>query len=389
HYLSPEQAKGAAQITEQSDIYSLGIIFYELITGKVPYDGDTPITIALKHIQEQPEFPDKVVKGVSEELNAVILKTIAKSLDDRYKNAAELLLDLQKLESGETIVGKEKYKQSNGLKGDETLVHKGLREKILEKNTNDPIKSNKKRLTTPVLIILIIGLILGIAGGAYAVNSYFYAANVEVPDLSGLTIEQAKLKLEQKELVLGSDSKYVYDDEVELNNIISQSIKSGSMVKTGRTIDVTVSRGVEMVKFPDVTSMSPTQENAVNMIREAGFDVDKIQYVPKLSSVVEEGKVVGQSPAAYATWPTNGKITLSISGGEKLTTETMPDVIGMSSSEATNILNEYKLNVVVERQGSDLFPIDAVMVTSPSQGKPVKQGTEVKMIVSVGPGPLP
>jgi serine/threonine-protein kinase len=391
HYLSPEQAKGA-QTNEQSDIYSLGIILYELITGKVPYDGDTPITIALKHIQEEPELPGKVISGVSAELDAIIMKSLAKSVQDRYKSASEFLGDIDRLMTGQTIVWERKIAEES-TDSDQTQVHKGLRDKVISAdqkgNLEDTLHKGKKKRKLPLPALIAIISVLVLSGVSFAIYSFFYVPDVVVPDVKGLTIEEAELKLKDEGLLLGENIEFDFNEEVEKDKIISQSYAPDTMVKAGRTVDVTVSKGMEFIKFPDVTSNNPLQENAVNAILAAGFENDNIEIEMMLHPTIPTGRVIGQNPPPQATWPKNGKITLSVSGGEELTMKVMPDVTGYSSKEAKSILEAYKLTVRAETESSLLFPTDAVISTIPRPGQPVKQGSEVKIVVSEGPGPPP
>ncbi|NLI91375.1 MAG: Stk1 family PASTA domain-containing Ser/Thr kinase [Peptococcaceae bacterium] len=388
HYLSPEQAKGA-QTNEQSDIYSLGIILYEMITGKLPYDGDTPITIALKHIQEEAEQPGKIVSGVSSELNTVIMKALAKSVDDRYKTANEFLGDLDKILTGQTIIWEKKLalESPDSL---QTQVHKGLRDKIAAANKGDledtlhkPRKTKKVSAAIYALLVILV-----VSGISFAIWNYMYVPDVKVPDLKGLTLEQASVKLKKERLNLGQNVQFAFSDAVEADKIIAQNYEPNTMVKVGRTIDVTVSKGMQIIELPDVTTNNPEVENAVNTIRAAGFD-GEIIFREMLHPTTPQGKVIGQNPAPKSKWPKNGRIELFVSKGIELTIAVMPDVTGMSAEEAKSILEAYKLIVTADTEGSLLFPPNAVITTQPGPGKPVKQGTEAKMIVSLGPGPPP
>lgn len=387
HYLSPEQAKGA-QTNEQSDIYSLGIILYELITGQVPYDGDTPITIALKHIQEEPEMPGKIVSGVSPELDTVIRKCLAKSVQERYQSASELLDDLDRIMTGQTIVW-DRRKAKEDPESLHTQIHKGMRDKMASVKTNDLEDTlhkggKRKKVSRPVWIALISILIFsGVSLGAW---KFFYVPDAIVPDLHGLTIDEAELKLKDEGLLLGENPVYVFDDEIEKDKIVSQSYDPDTTVKAGRIVDVTVSQGIEFMEFPDVTSTNPLEENAINAIRAAGFE-GEIETEVMLHPAISEGKVIAQSPAPRAVWSKKGNITLFVSGGQELTIQVMPDVAGWPSQQAKEVLEAYKLVVTAETEGSDLFPPDAVITTFPAPGQPVKQGSEVKMVVSEGPGP--
>ena len=385
HYLSPEQAKGA-QTNEQSDIYSLGIILYELLTGKVPHDGDTPITIALKHIQEEIELPSKALSGTSPELDAVVMKALAKSVQDRYRSANEFLGDLDIIQSGQTIVWERTKTEEDG---NETQVHKGLRQQVKSlsepDNKEDTLHRKQKKKIPLLALLALLGVFL-IGGTVAALWNFFYVAEVYVPDLKGMTIEQARIKLVNEGLVLGENIEYDFSIEIDSDRIISQSYPPLSLVKAGRIIDVTLSRGMEIIQFPDVTITNPLIENAVNIIKAAGFE-GEITIETMLHPTIPENRVISQSPAPSAMWPKTSKIKLFVSGGEELSMAVMPDVTGMPSKEARTSLEAYKLIVRAETEISYLFPTDSVISTLPAPGRAVKQGSEVLITISEGPGP--
>lgn len=389
HYLSPEQAKGS-QTSEQSDIYSLGIILYELITGKVPYDGDTPITIALKHIQEEAELPGKMVSGLSTEIDAIIMKALAKSVQDRYKNARDFLSDLDKIQAGQTIIW-ERTAGRDEKDGQYTQVHQGLRDKLAGAGADklEDTLHQKKRKKRNFRIIAAVVIVLALAGLVFGLWRFLYVPDVRVPDLKGLTLEQAELKLKAQGLVLGPNTQFVFSDDIEVNKIMNQTIAADALVKPGRMIDVTVSRGIEFIIFPDVTTMNPLQENAVNLIRQAGF-VGEIKIEHRTHPTIGKDRVIAQNPAPQATWLKNSQpVTLYVSLGEQLNVAVMPNVTGYSSAEAKRILEDdvYKFVVRPQTEESFLYPIDTVISTIPEASRPIQQGSEVIIIISEGPGP--
>ncbi|NLL51454.1 MAG: Stk1 family PASTA domain-containing Ser/Thr kinase [Peptococcaceae bacterium] len=391
HYLSPEQAKGS-QISEQSDIYSLGIILYEMITGKVPYDGDTPITIALKHIQEDVELPSKIGMEVPPEIDTLIMKALAKSVDDRYKSALEFLADLDRIQTGQTIIWEKKLTedQPDALR---TQVHKGLRQQLRSaenqnlEDTWHKRKVWKKRLPKPVVISLAVIVVCSII--ALGIGKYFFVPNTTVPDLMGMTITEAEKELEKNNLVLGENPQSDFSEDYEEGLIIDQDYKPYSTVKAGRVISVVVSKGPERLEFPDVTSNNPTEENAISMIKAAGFPEKNITIEYRANTIIEKGHVIGQNPGPKSIWPTSSPIKLYVSSGQELTMGVMPDVSDYSSSQAKETLEAYGLVVAAKPEPSDEYPIDIVITTVPKAGQPVKQGSEVIIVVSQGPGPPP
>jgi len=388
HYLSPEQAKGL-QSNEQSDIYSLGIVLYELITGKVPYDGETPITIALKHLQEQAVLPSKINPLIEEEFEAVIMRAIAKSPEQRYLSAKDLLADLDHIQAGRPI-----SRLAIPLADDveATQTHKGMGDILAPIQTKDAsvvepssaVKTKNKRRQWIVagLVILFLLLVSGLA-----LNNFLSVGPTKVPDVVGKTLPAAGESMKQANLKLDTNVIYAFSDTVAKDLIISQQPNGGDSVKTGRVIQVTVSKGADTAKFPDVTTGQMSKESAVNLLNNAGF-IGKITYDTKNSETVPKGFVMAQSPMPNATWAKTGAILLTISDGPQNTTIYMPIVIGKTSAEAKTILEQNKLVVKIEPQSSMTSPVDVVISTTPNPGEAVQQGTQITMVVSIGPGPL-
>lgn len=387
HYLSPEQAKGL-QSNEQSDIYSLGIVLYELVTGRVPYDGETPITIALKHLQEQPILPSVINPLVDKELEAVIMRAIAKSPEQRYLSAKDLLADLNHIQAGRPIT-----KMAIPLADDSeaTQTHKGMA-KILapimvkdSKGKNPPPTKlkNIKRRNWIIAGLVLLFLLLGV-GLAW---SYLKVGNTKVPSVIGRTLPIAGDYLKNAKLKLNPNVTYEFSDKVEKDLIVDQDPKPDVTVKVDREITVVVSKGPDMAKFPDLMTGQMTKEAALILISNAGFTATPT-FDTKPSSTVTKGFISAQNPTPNATWAKSGPIQLTISDGVLNQTINMPNVIGQTSSDAKAVLEQNKLVVQIETQDSAIFPVDVVISTSPNSGEAVLQGTQVTMVVSRGVGPL-
>lgn len=393
HYLSPEQAKGLPS-NEQSDIYSLGIILYELITGKVPYDGETPIAIALKHLQEQPVLPSKINPRIEKEFETVIMRAIAKSPEQRYLSAKDLLEDLKHIQAGRPIT---QLKISLADDPEATQTHKGMGKALapiiakdsieknsIEKNSSPRKPKNKKRWIWIIgSIVLLFFLLVG-----WMTWKYFTVETTKVPDVVGKTVPVAGDFIKQDKLKLSPNVTYEFSDKVEKDLIVDQDPKAETTVKVGREIDVVVSKGPDMGKFPDVTTGQMTKADAENLIQNAGF-TGTITYDTKPSAKVPSDDVSEQDPAVNASWPKNGPIHLTLSSGPQLITINMPNVIGKTSADAQKILAvDNKLVVLVETQDSTTSPVDVVMSTNPNPGETIQQGDQVTMVVSRGPGPV-
>ncbi|MDA8227197.1 MAG: Stk1 family PASTA domain-containing Ser/Thr kinase [Desulfitobacterium hafniense] len=384
HYLSPEQAKGV-QSNEQSDIYSLGIILYELLTGKVPYDGETPISIALKHLQEKAVLPSKINPRTSHELEAVILKAISKAPEQRYQSVKELLEDLRSVQAGRPAVKARENKEEDL---DNTRVHRSLVPDVASALPKTETKENKtrKRKWLPWVVILTIFLLF-VGGGAFWLRSYVLVDTVKVPKLVGFTIPDAAVFVKQAQLQLDPDVKEEYSNTVEKGKIIGQEPQAETHAKVGRSVKLVVSKGPEMKKFPDVKRDKLSKEDAEYLIRNQGF-TGKINFETDPNSALPAGTVVDQNPAPDSMWPINDDIRIRISQGPQNQTINMPNVIGKSVSDARAILEGNKLVVVIDSQDSTIYPRDVVMGTNPKPGEPVQQGAQVIMTVSRGPGPL-
>ncbi|MCB8813991.1 Stk1 family PASTA domain-containing Ser/Thr kinase [Desulfosporosinus shakirovi] len=381
HYLSPEQAKGI-QSNEQSDIYSLGIVLYELLTGKVPYDGETPIAIALKHLQQDPVPPSKLNPRIAKELEGVIMRAIAKSPEQRYVSAKELLEDLNHIQAGEPIAW---FGLSQASDPEATQTHKGMVKTLNPIEVIDavPIKSVNKRRW----ILIIGGLVLLLALLVGGIWNYMSVGSTKVPDLTGKTVPVAEGFLMAAELSLDPEVTQEFNDEVDKELIIRQDPKADNSVKVGRTVKVVVSKGIELVEFPNVIIGQMSKENAINLIKNAGF-IGEITLVPMPDDAAKDA-VIGQDPMPKSPWPKDGNITLTVSTGPQWSTINMPSVIGKLSSEAKTILvDQNKLVLKIETEVSYTSPEDVVISTIPSPGESVQQGSEVTMVVSRGPGPF-
>lgn len=390
HYLSPEQAKGL-QSNEQSDLYSLGIVLYELITGKVPYDGETPITIALKHLQEQPVLPSKINPRIEQEFEAVIMRAIAKSPEQRYLTAKDILTDLDHIQAGRPIT---KVAIPVADDSEATQTHKGMGKILATIPTKDSSlegKSSPTKAESKKRKLLIVGglvLLLLLTLGGLALKNFLAVETTKVPDVVGKTVPVAGDFMKEAKLNLDPNAVSEFSDTIPQDHIIAQDPTAETSVRVGRDVKIWVSRGAEMAKFPDVTTGQMSKENAENLIHNSGFDIEKITYETQPSPTVAKGFVMAQSVMPNASWPRSGLITLTISDGTLRQAINMPNVIGKTSTEAKAILEKNDLTVLIEPQTSTAFPLDVVISTTPKPGESVMQGTEVTMVVSIGPGPL-
>lgn len=386
HYFSPEQARGG-YTDEKSDIYSLGIVMYEMITGKVPYEGDSPISVALKHIEGEIQPPRQVDSTVPVGLEKVIMKCVQKNQFDRYKSARDLLYDLNRL----------KFSGVENLMDNTTMVESPTQ--IMPKIENEDVEHMKKQKAKkkaknkgngglkPVLLAILLAFIVtgSIALGFFKLKDFFIVAEAIVPDLVGMHVDDAEVELEKDGLKLKID-KEIFSSEFDEGEIVSQNVKAGEKVKKGFTIGVTVSKGSELVKVPNLINRNITEIDAILSEYNLGEGEVKYQY----SDTVEPNIIMNQSPEPYTEVEIGTKIDIVVSKGPENKPVLMPKLVGLKVKDAENALKAFNLNrgQKIEKP-SDEYPEGYVIWQSVEPGVAVEPNTSVDIHVSTGPEEVP
>ena len=426
HYTSPEQARNGF-VDGKSDIYSLGIVMYEMVTGRVPFDGDTTVAIAIQHLQEEMVAPSVYAPDLPVSLEKIILKCTQKSQDRRYATMGELLVDLKKalmtpdddfvrIDSGvsqakttiireEDVRGIKEHANKNYTAAEKTAAKKTYDYDDDEDDDEDEEGGflNPKMekavtilgIVTGVIIIIIIiyliGSMVGLFGGkkdqkeepedpAAVVDE---SGKIEMIDLKGKNFDQAKTELENMGLKI-YQSATEFSDEYEQGQIINQDIPVGDMVDEGTMVRVTVSSGKneedteETVTVPQVTGYTDTA--AIGMLTDAGLDYNR-EY--ENSDTVAEGTVIRQSPESGASVAGGTKVTIVVSQGRQ--SVAVPGLKNMTESEARKALEEKGLQCgTVNSDYSDTVEEGKVIDQSEAAGKTVYSGTTVNITVSLG-----
>ena len=398
HYFSPEHARGG-YTDEKSDIYSLGVVLYEMCTGKLPFEGETPVAVALKHLQEEPKEPISICPSLPQGMNDIIMKAMKKDTNDRYGSSQEMYKDLQKVlnnpEAGVKIQNK-----SNGEFPTQRIPVIGIQnEKKVEEINNkinkykneqdDEYMSGKKRKITKSMAILrlfliIIAIVLVFFGslklGEYVTTQILGAPkNVEVPDLVGCSVEEAERLLEEIGLKLGNQTE-VINNEYPKGYIVEHDYQGGDYsLKIGATVDVKVSKGQKTVLVPDVTTYTRT-DAAKTKIESAGLVYEE---KAEFSNTIEEGTIIRQEPLVNEEVEEGSVVTVYVSAGpdgEGLIK--VPNVVGKTEKEARSILDEVKLVAVVEYSSNTSLENGKIISQTPEAESFSSELTEVTIVVN-------
>lgn len=407
HYVSPEQARNGF-VSYASDIYSLGIVMYEMVTGRVPFDGDTPVAIAIQHIQSQMTPPEEIVPGLPIAVSRIIEKCTMKSPERRYASASELLVDLKRamvnpdedfvvIPNGASDLDKtrviskseqDEIKRRSFFKEDDTdPVPETDRDS--ENNDDAPVNSRMDKAVTimgiaaavviVIIILFFVGSIFDIFhfGGKSKSDSSTEKTVVEVPDLEGFSVSQAKAALKEKGLEFAKAGEESSDD-VDKGDITRTDPEAGTKVEPGSTVQVYISSGKGDISVPSV--IGDSEEEAKATLEAAGFDVEtRSDY----SDSVEKGKVMIQTPEADTKGKEGDTVTITISLGTE--TIDVPDVTNKSQSAAQSTLENSGLSAgSISEEPSDTVKKGNVISSNPAAGTKVNKGAKVNLVISTG-----
>ena len=376
HYFSPEHARGG-YTDAKSDLYSLGVVMYEMVTGKVPFDADTPVSVALKHMQEEPEPPIEMNPHLPEAVNKIILKALKKDPMYRYQTATELLEDLRmalKNPSGDFIEDEDYDPTAKTQKISTQDVEKMQKRNNKKENKFVTFIKNHKVLSSFIGLILLFCIAFG---GTMLILNVTNPKEVEMPNIVGLTKDEAQQRIEGAKLKFEVASEE-YNKDVEENHVISQDptyVEGYNKVKEGSTVKVVLSKGTEKTKVPKVVGMS--QEDAVTAIEDAKL---KAEIVEEASKKVQEGYVISQETDANTEVDAGETVKIHVSTGtEKVT---VPGVVGKSQDEAKKNLQDLGFVVTVTTTEDSSKDNGVVLKQSLEEGKSVEKGSAITITVN-------
>lgn len=392
HYFSPEQARGN-YVDERSDIYSLGIVMYEMLTGTVPFDGDNPVTVALKHINEEVRPPSEIVSGIPPALERCVLKATSKYQTNRYSSAEELIEELDNIEFVTKVVGNSIFNQSakvvdedefeDSEYDDEDTGKRKSRKAKKGKKSKKPLSPAQKKKRNIIIgaaaavLLLVIGLGL-VASGAFS-------STKQVPDLSDLTVSEAK-KLAEKEGFKLKEGAEVYSADIAEGRICQQDPKGGTEAKKGSTITVNVSKGSKEGMVPNV--IGKDIDDLEKFLKDYGYSVGTVK---EITDTAPYGVILEQTPSAGSSLDKDSKIDVVISDGKGKEKGVVPSITGLTLSEAKKAIRAAGFTIGgIKYEESNAYGKGYVMWQQYAANTQLDKGTSIDIEVSKGaPAPTP
>lgn len=416
HYISPEQAKGA-RVDNRSDLYSLGVVMYEMLTGRTPYDGETPVAVAIQHINGGARRPGELASGIPAGLEQITMHAMTVNSDERYSSAAEMLRDMEEFRKNPTMLffvqedqtaaeaasqaararsnmSRTEAERYAAARSGQSGTGRTVEERRAERARREAALAAKKRRNTMivaivagVLVLTFMGVMIGgaLAGwfssdGKRGESSENELDVVTVEKFVGMRLEDIDpadypgLKVDVKNVT------YKFSAEYEEGIVIEQSPEPGEEVKVNRTIKLTVSKGPEVVEMPDLLNKS--EGDAISILQDLNMGI-KTVVKDEIDSRVEEGKVVRTEPEAGAVLEKNQEVVIYVSLGEKK----MPDLTNDTKNNAKARLEALDIktgDIIFLEEESDAVEEGRVIRTIPEAGKPLNEGDQVTVYISIG-----
>ena len=379
HYFSPEQARGA-YVDERSDIYSLGIVLYEMLTGKVPFDGETPVDVALKHMNQPMIPPSKLNPDIPQDLEDIVMKATAKLQKDRYGSADEMITDLSFVKFSRQA-GSGKKNESEEKSPEETPEERKARlraERQAEKR--------RKLIKAGIIAAVVLALMLtGIGIVSHILNKDKQEYKIiDTPYVVGQSFDEAKQYLKQFLLELEVDMQVSSNEPA--GTILSQSPREDTTIKQGQTIKVTISLGPSTAAVPML--VGETEKNAKAMLESYGYKVG--ETTGGYSDEYAKGYVMAQDPSAGTPLDKGQTVNIVVSlgpesGPPEIRTVTVPKLTQKTLAEAQRAIDDAGLSIgTITEQESSSVAEGCVISQSIGAGSKVDAGTEINIIVSLG-----
>lgn len=395
HYISPEQAQGK-DLTPASDIYSLGVVLYESATGKLPFDGPDSVSVAMKQVQENPQPPRTLNPEISPDLEAIILKAMAKKPEERFATALDMRRALNDYLAGKPlssaamantkteVIGSipSGYAQQRGATAGHTAVMPplagGSPHSSAQPRRYDSYQNVPQKRKTPAIVAGIIVALLVIAAAVFAFMHFSpQSGDIEVPNVTKTMLPDAMKQIEDAGLVVGT-IQYRVEEGVDEGTVLDQNPKAGAKVARKSKVSLVVAQGKNQIVVPNLENMS--LNDAKKALRDLGLQVSIGD--PTFSDTIPKGKVAGQDPNAGTPVEKGATVTLMPSAGIK--SSNVPNVVGMTEAEARVTLENAGFSVEVEKINSSKGKLGSVVKQTPAAGAQAREQASVLITVIAG-----
>ena len=391
-YLSPEQAKGKA-VEQGSDLYSVGVVLYEMLTGQVPFEGENPVAIALKHLSDDPVPPQVLVPEIPDNLNMVVMRALAKDPRDRYQNAGEFLADLDRVKKNlpVTAPAASDTDRTNVIPAAAAAAMMGrpandartMIQPAAEAGAAGGGKPSRRKWLYLALVVAILALI----GAGVFLLAFAQQGSVEVPNVVGMDQAQAENAIRAQDLSPVIDSQD-YSDTIPAGKVLSQNPPAGSKISKNGAVHLVISLGTSKVMVPDGLA-GQTASFVEAKLREVGLNPNR--QPDTYSSTVAEGNVISVDPASGTPVQKGSAVKYVVSKGPAPPkVVTVPDVTGLSVGDASSKLSQAGLALgSTSEKYSDSVPSGEIISQNPAAGSQANQGSSVNVVASKGPQPSP
>ena len=370
HYISPEQAKGEVS-DEKSDIYSIGVMLYEMTTGTLPFDADSPVSVALKQIQSQAKRPRAINPDIPEGLEDITIRAMQKDPARRYQSAAEMLRDIDEFKRDPSISFEYKYSEpeTENISKEVATTKKKTKKIKDEQVRNAPIVP----VLTGIAVAFIVVAIIFVIGIMAMVRPFEEVPDTNAPNLIGMDINEAMKKYSGFDIVIESSA---FHEQYDKDIIYDQSVNAGMVVKEGATIKVKISSGIQYFSLADYRNFEENQVYKILTENEIEFNT-----VTEYNDEIPEGYVIKTEPGADTQVDTGTVVVVYVSMGAENIYTTVPYVVGYRLEDARMILNSAGIRIGSVERVSGSGQSTEVLSQSIPEGTMVSQGSTISLVI--------